>query len=182
MDKLAGLWRETPAIGGSPVRSIERKLSLSAEYLVKAGYARLIALGLATTSAPADLEIMFVANGDAGQVLAAEPDVRLVRQLPDGNALFIAPRYRAFTEILKRLAAMDIDIVEIAGNRRILMSAIVADGGAPEIDGMQTLFGLPLAARPGFDRIGYDVEVLKLSDVLRGAAARGIAVEHLYDY
>jgi hypothetical protein len=182
MDALAGLWRGSPLIGASPIRDVERKLALSAEYLVKAGYARLIALGLAATSAPADLEIMFVADGDVGNVLAAEAEVRLVRQLSDGRSLLVAPRYRAFTNMLKRLAAADVGVVEIAGNRRILMSAIVPDGVVPEVEGSRALFVLPIAARPGFARIGFDVDVPRLMPVLREYAASGIEIEHLYDY
>lgn len=182
METLAALWRETPLIGGQPVRSVERKLSLSAEYLVKAGYAKAIALGLAATSAPADLEIMFVVRGDAREALAAEPNVRLVAELPDSSLLLIAPRYRAFTEIAKRLAARGVEIVEIAGNRRILMSAVVPDGARPEIAGAEPLFVLPIAARPGFSRIGFDVDVASLSFILAAHDDAGIAVEHLYDY
>lgn len=182
MATLAALWQETPLVGGHPVRSVERKLSLSAEYLVKAAYARLIALGLAATSAPADLEIMFVARGDVPGLVAAEPDVRMVRILADGSVLLVAPRYRAFTDMLKRNAGRRIEIVEIARNRRILMSAVVPDGGAPEIAGAEPLFTLPIAARPGFSRVGYDVDVPRLLAILAASEAAGIAVEHLYDY
>lgn len=181
MAKLAGLWRDTPLLGDSPIRSVERKIGLSAEYLVKAGYARLIALALAT-AAPADLEIMFVVNGDVDAVLAAEPEVRLVRHLPDGSALLIAPRYRAFTNLVKRLADRGVEIVEIAGNRRILMTAIVPDGPAPTVVGSRELFLLPLDARPGFSRVGYDLDVTRLSPVLRQYKAAGVEVEQLYDY
>ncbi len=181
MDKLAGLWRETPIVGDSPVRNIERKASLSAEYLVKAGYAKAIAAALAAGFEPADLEIMFVARGDVDAVLLSEPDVRLVRQLPDGSALLVAPRYRAFTDMLKRQAE-NIDLVEIAGNRRILMTAIVPEAAASAVEGMREMFRLPIDSQPGFYRVGYDVDVAALMPALRGQEAAGLAVEHLYDY
>lgn len=182
METFTGLWTRTPLIGNSPVRNIERKLSLSSEYLVKAGYARLIALGLAATSEPADLEIMFVIKGDPAPILAREPKVRLVRALADGNALLIAPRYQEFTELLERLADSGVEVIEIAGNRHILMSAIVKTDQKPAITGARALFALPVDARPGFVRIGYDVDVGDLSGILAGARAAGVEVEHLYDY
>jgi hypothetical protein len=181
-DKLRGLWQETDFGGVSPLRGIERKLSLSAEYLVKAGYARLIALGLAATTPPADLEIMFIVEGDPSTLLANEPKVRLVRMLPDGNALLIAPRYQEFTELLRRLSDRGINVVEIAGNRHILMSAIVPEDARPHIDGMREMFVLPIDARPGYLRIGYKVDVGDLSRILVVARSAGVEVEHFYDY
>ncbi|HVY20659.1 MAG TPA: hypothetical protein VHA70_11370 [Bauldia sp.] len=182
MDKLRGLWRETPFVGPSPVRSVERKLSLSAEYLVKAGYARLIALGLAATSDPAELEIMFVIDGDPAAILAREPKVRLIRMMPENRALLIAPRYQEFTELLERLADQGVNVIEIAGNHRILMSAIVRSDSRPAITGARELFSLPVDARPGFVRVGYDVDVPALATVLSGFSQAGAEVEHLYDY
>jgi hypothetical protein len=181
-EKLKGLWRDTPLVGESVTRSAERKLSLSAEYLFKAVYARLIALGLAATSAPAELEIMFVVKADPAPILAGEPKVRLIKTLPGDMALLIAPRYQEFTDLVLRLSAKGVAFVEIAGNRKILMSAVVPDGGAPSIEGSRELFALPIDAAPGFSRVGYDVDVGRLSEVLVAYAEAGIKVEHLYDY
>jgi hypothetical protein len=181
-DKLRGLWQETDFLGAAPLRGLERKLSLSGEYLVKAGYARLIALGLAATTTPADLEIMFIVEGDPGTLLASEPKVRLVRILPDGNGLLVAPRYQEFTELLRRMSDRGIGVVEIAGNRHILMSAIVPEDSRPNIDGLDEMFALPVDARPGYLRIGYNVEVGDLSRILVAAKGAGVEVEHFYDY
>jgi hypothetical protein len=182
MDKLAGLWRDTPIIGNSPLRSVERKLSLSAQYLLKAGYAKLIKLGLAATTPPADLVIMFVVKGDGAGIQAREPTVRVVTTLPDGNSLLIAPRYAAFTDLLKRLADAGDEIVEIAGNRRILMTAVVPDGSPRSIPGSREIFSFPVDASPGFSRVGFELDVGRLSPVLRAFKSAGVEVEHLYDY
>ncbi len=181
-EKLSGLWNDMPLVGESPARSIERKFALSLEYLFKVGYAKLIALGLAATSAPEDRDIMFVVDADPGPILAAEPSVSLVAELPDGGAILLAPRYSAFTDLLQRLAAKGVDVEEIAGNRRILMTAIVPDGAAPEVEGSAELFAMPLDARPGYRRVGFDLEVPRLSQILRAYQSAGVEVEHLYDY
>lgn len=181
MDKLAGLWSETPVISGSPIRNAERKVALSAEYLVKAGYAKVIGALVGFTQ-PAPLEIMFVARGDVPALLAAEPDVRQVRTLPDGSLLLVSPRYRAFTDMLKRNGSRGIEVLEIAGNRHILMTAIVPEGVEPEASGVSEMFSVAIDARPGFARNGYDVSVPDLMATLAAFDAEGIVVEHLYDY
>ena len=62
------------------------------------------------------------------------------------------------------------------------MSAIVPDAAQPEFAGSRELFALPVDARPGFVRIGYDLDVADLSHILVACKAAGIEVEHLYDY
>jgi hypothetical protein len=182
MSTMSGLWNETPVVGTSPVRNLERKVSLSAEYLVKAGYAQAIAALLAAMESTDALEIMFVVRGDAGTILASEPTVRLVRQLPDGDSLLVAPRYQAFTDLLKRLADRGSEVLEIAGNRRIMLTAIVPDSTEVAVSGARELFAMPLSARPGFQRIGYDVDIPQLTPVLRDFTGQRIEVERIYDY
>jgi hypothetical protein len=181
-ERMVGLWTGTQFVGASPIRNLERKLSLSTEYLLKAGYARLIAFGLAATAEPADLEIVFVVKGDPVAILAREPEVRLVRDLPDDMALLMAPRYQEFTDLMTRLSDHGVEIVEIAGNHRILMSAILPDRGGPDVAGSRPLFLLPIDARPGFNRVGLDVDVGRLTEVITAYRQAGVEVEHLYDY
>jgi hypothetical protein len=186
-DALIGLWSAAPLVGASPARNIERHLSLSAEYGVKQGYAALITLGLAATSDPAPLRIMFVVRGDARAMLAREPNVRLVRTLGDGLTLLEAPRYERFTQLLlrlteDRLAADRVEIVEIAGNQRILVSVIAPESASPAIPGAAKLFSLPIDAKPGFRRVGYDADVTLLTSIVSAFREAGIEVEHFYDY
>ncbi len=181
-DTLIGLWSAAPLYSDSPVRNIERHASLSVEYALKWGYAKLITLGLAATSDPAPLKIMFVVKGDAAATLAKEADVRLVRRLPGNLTLLEAPRYERFTQFLQRLAADDVEIVEIAGNQRIMVSVIAPETADPPIPGTARLFSLPIDARPGFRRVGYDADVTTLPAIINGFRMAGIEVEHFYDY
>lgn len=181
MEKLDGLWKVAPQAGDNPFRATERRLSLSAQYLAKAGYAKAIGALVGFTE-PAPLEVMFVARGNVAGLLVAEPEVRQLRVLPDGGALLVAPRYRAFTDMLKRNTGTGVEVIEIAGNRHILMTAIVPEGGKPSSSGIDEMFVVPVDARPGFVRIGYDVDVPTLMATLAGFQAQGVEVEHLYDY
>jgi hypothetical protein len=96
--------------------------------------------------------------------------------------LILVPRYQAFTEIVMGLARAGQSIVEIAGNDDILITAILPAGPAPKIDGTRELFSLPLGARPGFRRAGFDVRVDQLTRAIPELERAGATVEHLYDY
>ena len=62
------------------------------------------------------------------------------------------------------------------------MSAIVPQGIAPEIAGSRKLFSLSIDAQPCAERVGYDLDVGRLSEILTAYRQAGIEVEHLYDY
>jgi hypothetical protein len=180
-EKLSALWslgEKTP----SHLRSIERKLSLSAEYGVKIGYAWLIAKALDASSDPAPQEIMFVARNLPAGLLAKEPRLKVVRALDPQHQLINIPRYKAFTDIMRMLARDNAPIVEIGGNDEILMTAVLKDGAAPSVAGVRELFSMPLGARPGFRRAGFDVRVGNIGEAVRTFEAAGADVEHFYDY
>lgn len=182
MDKVKLLWSKTPLVSESMVRDVERHFALSAEYLAKAGYAKVIAAALAATADPAERTIRLVVSPEAKNVIAGEADVRIVRELGNGDVLLDAPRYRQLTHLLQRLARDGVDVREIAGNRTILMTAVRPEGESVPIDGMEQLFSFSMSGKPGFRRDGYRVDVQQLSAVLRASEAAGVEVEHLYDY
>jgi hypothetical protein len=108
--------------------------------------------------------------------------MRLVQRLSGDLTLLEAPRYERFTQLLQRLAADRVEIVEIAGNRRILVTVIAPQNADPIIPGANRLFSLGIDADPGLRRVGYDVEVPRLPTIVRGFMAAGITIEHFYDY
>lgn len=176
---VAQFWRETPFGDQSTLRSIERRVALTAEWGVKAGYAVLIAQ--AAGLSPADLRIRSVVAGLPAADLAAMPGITLVSDTA-GGALIETDRYRAFTDIVKQVAGRGGRFTEIAGNRRVLVTALVPMKGATTAFGGERLFAFPLQARPGWQRIGLDVAVDRLGDVMGAVAAEGGSFEHLYDY
>ena len=178
-------WYEYPFLGAlrrlwalpigevSWVRSLERRLALSMEYGGKALYA--VGIGALAGAAPAALTINSVITGVPDAVLAADPAVTPRGRL--GNGAWVeTPRYRAFTDFLRRVAAADGQVAEIAGQERILATVIL-----PEDDprGAGAVLRAPLQARPGDARFGLFVRVADLATMLR---ALGPAFEHAYDY
>ncbi|MGH6814250.1 MAG: hypothetical protein ACREC6_00940, partial [Hyphomicrobiaceae bacterium] len=179
--KLKQFWTETSWSEGNLVRKIERRIALTLEWGAKAIYARLIALGAAASPAP--LRIKSVVMGLDASDAAADPRIKIVQSLEGGATLIETDRYRTFTEIIQGLAARGRSFSEIAGNRNILVTAFVPTAGAAAPpSGAVTLFEVPVAARPGWQRGALDVQVPALTAVIRDLERMGWVLDHVYDY
>lgn len=174
---LKQFWRETAWPTSSYVRSIERRIALSMEYGVKAGYAWLIAHGAALT--PAKLTIRSVIGG-------TEPlpgaEMKIIETRTDGTAIVETPRYRAFTQILLALMERNRKIVEIAGNNEILVTVLTKDAAPFAAGRARELILVPVQARPGFTRRGYSVRLEDLPAFVQALRQSGGEFEHAYDY
>lgn len=174
---LARFWRDTSWSTPSYIRSLERRVALSMEYGVKAGYAWLIAQGAALS--PAKLTIRSVIrNGEP----VAGADIKVIEQRTDGTAVIETPRYRAFTQILLSLMERDRKIAEIAGNNEIFITVLAKDGAPFAANGARELIVIPLQARPGFTRRGYSVRLENLPAFVQALRQAGGEFEHAYDY
>lgn len=172
--ELSRLWQETPFGEVSVLRSAERRLWLSALYGGRAIYAE--AIGALAGVAPAALRIRSViAGGDP----ESDPRITVLHRFEDGAILIETPRYRALTDILAGIAQRGGEVREIAGNPRILVTVLAPAGVA--LPG-EPVFALPIQSRPGWRRLGLDVEVPALARLMRDAAAAGATFEHAYDY
>jgi hypothetical protein len=179
VDALARLWTDVPMAGDDMIRKWERRYALTSEYLVKAVYGWIIGIGTrASYEAASDLTAVVIDDAPAGPVEGVELEV--IERLEGGRVIATLPRYDAFGEQASILAARGVRFVEIAGNRgTILVSAIApADWQSP----FPLLFSQPILTRPSQKRVVIAVEVAALSDVLRAIRARGLELEHVYDY
>ena len=176
-DALAGLWRTNePRRFGRPW---ERRLALSLEYGVKAAYAKLIGWASGATLGRDELTLRLVARADPKRLAAVDPRLKPVRTTPAGTTVVEAPRYAQFTDLLRKLAAARIDLIDIAGNDEIFLTALVRGQGPA---GGQRLFAMDLGDRPGWRRIGMTVKVPELPGTIRSIEAGGGRIEHVYDY
>ncbi|HEY0164225.1 MAG TPA: hypothetical protein VGB39_02505 [Sphingomicrobium sp.] len=176
-DALAGLWRTNEP--RRFLRHWERRLALSLEYGVKAGYAGLIGWASGATLGRDELTLRFVARAAPGRVAALDRRLKSVRSATGGLTVVEAPRYAEFTDLLRKLAAARVDLVDIAGNDRIFLTALVRRE-SPAAG--QPLFAMPLGDQPGWRRVGLTVKVPELLPTMRAIEARGGRVEHVYDY
>ncbi len=181
---LKTYWAETGTATPSLVRTIERRIALSLEWSVKAVYAK--AMGLLAAASPAKLTIETIVSGMDRAVLAADRDVTIKGERPEGIVVE-TPRYRAYTAFLERVAAAGGTIREIAGNDRIFVT-VISDRARRPVQGAtfdgkaRVLFSVLVQAAPGRERVGMEVPVADLAALIRSAPALGLTFEHAYDY
>jgi hypothetical protein len=180
LSTLTSFWSETPFSTVSVLRSLERRVALSLEYTLKAPYAW--AIGKLAGLDPAPTKIRSVVVGVTDDAVATEPRIKRIGAIGSDAILIETPRYREFNQIIATLAARGGDVVEIAGNHVIFVTVLAPDGKSVSLPGAEELFSVPVQARSGWRRIGFDVRVAALADILRTAKGAGIEIEHAYDY
>ena len=189
---LAGLWRDVPLTGPGFVRKWERRFALSAEYGVKAVYARLIGLGTAAGYAPDEETRYLLAAGWDDALAAADPAlarVRHVATLDRGYALLAVPRYDAYRDALLALSAHAdrVRLAEASGCDRITLVGTAPRGWTAPAETQPVVgYADPTStAGPGGarTRVLLQVGVRDLLDVLAVLRREGrFTVEHVYDY
>ena len=177
--ELARFWKETPLSGGNPVRKFERRIALTLEYTAKLVYAQ--AIGWLAGYSPADMAIMSVVDR-FDDAVAVDKRIRKVADLDGGFALIETARYQEFTDILRDLGARGRSLSEIAGNHRILVTILARSQVAVEATGANEIFSIPIQSRPGWRRIGLDVQVARLTQMISALERGGAVFEHAYDY
>ena len=178
LDGLMTISAPTP----SPSRTWERDFSLGTEYFIKIGYASLIQKALDASNDDEPRDITFVVATLPPEVLAREPRIKPIRALTPQWQLVQAPRYKDLTEILLGLLDQGYGLAEIAGNHEILITVIAPDAARLDVKDTSELFSLELDARPGFRRAGLKARIDRLVDIVRDLKARGVSIEHFYDY
>jgi hypothetical protein len=169
---LAGLWRMH---GSWSVRRPERRIALSAEYGVKAVYAK--GIGALAAMQPDATTLVMVVRASPQAVAAIDSRLHPLAT-GGGRTLVRAPRYAQFTDLLGKLAERRIAVESIAGNRTIFLTLLAPTGSPPA----ETLLAMPLGDRPGWSRYGVTVPVAELTDRMAAVNAEGAEIEHVYDY
>ena len=109
-------------------------------------------------------------------------DARLKPVGPTASGTIVeAPRYAQFTELLTKLSHSNAKLTEISGNDDVFVTAFVRTK-AKKLPGANQLMALPLADRPGWQRVGLSTKVPELFPLLRAIRSSGGSVEHVYDY
>jgi len=178
-EAVSGLW--STGSEGRPFRHWERRLALSTEYGVKAGYAGLIGWASGTALGQDERTLRFVARGEPAAFQRVDARLRPVERLDGGLIVIEAPRYAQFTDLMQRLAGTNAELVEIAGNDDIFVTLRLPEGAAMPAGGIE-MISVPLDDRPGWRRVGVTAKVPQLLPLLRATSASGGEIEHVYDY
>ncbi|MBV9932037.1 MAG: hypothetical protein JO013_13990 [Alphaproteobacteria bacterium] len=176
---FSGLWRTSePREHG---RHWERRFALSLEYGGKAGYAKLIGWASNASMGADERRLRMVVRGSPAAAAGVDPRIRPVARIGDALTVVDVPRYAQLTDILGKLAAAQVDPVEIAGNDDIFATVLLPPG-TRQPPGTAGLLAMPLDDRPGWRRLGLSMKVPALGAVLRRVRAAGGEIEHVYDY
>jgi hypothetical protein len=179
--RLAALWRETGLWGRAPVRKWERKLALSAEYVIKAAYAWVIRRATGAVYEP-EAERIHVWILPAPPAALADPRVRRVRDFGPAGMVVTLPRYEPFTDLVRALARQGVRFRDVAGNDAIVISAIARGGARPGPDAGTILFSAPILTDPVAARLVLRTPVPSLHAALPALEYVGVRMEHVYDY
>ena len=176
-EALSGAWRTVePKQTG---RHWERRVALTMEYGVKAGYAKLIGWASGAALGRDELTLRFVTPASPATIAAIDPRLRPIRRSADALTVVEAPRYAEFSDLLVKLSAANVPVVEIAGNDEIFLTALVP--GRTRLPGTAS-FTMPLGDQPGWRRVGTTVAVADLPATIRAISANGGRLDHVYDY
>lgn len=172
-----GVWAETKLWGPHMLRKWERKAWLSLDYGIEAAYCSLIELAShATYGVEEDITYALIENAPES-VLSNIPTVRKVKSAGTDSFIVKMPRYQKFTAIAQQLLRAQGRFIEIAGNRQIMVTAVVPRDWTFQLPAGELLFSSEILT----DRLSKRVVVrLPVPDL--GVIVGRIAVEHIYDY
>jgi hypothetical protein len=174
---LRRLWADTTHWGPHVFRKWERKAWLTLDYGIESVYCSLIELAShATYGVEEDVTYALVENAPQG-LLSAIPAVRNVKSLGTDSYIVGMPRYQKFTDAAEQLLNAKARFVEIAGNRQIMVTAVVPRDWRFQLPAGELLFSAEIPTNRGLKRVALRVPVSGL-DVI----AYGLTVEHIYDY
>ncbi len=151
-------------------RDRERRFALGLEYRAKAAYAGVIAAAMAGME-PDALTMRSIVTGLSRDSLAAIEGITIIATRPEGTEIE-TPRYAAFTDLAKVLAAQGGNFVEIAGNDDILFTSISDD---PTMQG--AIHSFARQGNPGYRHLVM-IKVAALAEALRVDSG----IEHIHDY
>jgi hypothetical protein len=174
---FSGLW----ATKDSGFRHWERRLALSAEYGVKAGYAKLIGWASGASLGRDERMLRFVVKASPKAIAAVDPRFRVIGPAGEALTLVEAPRYEQITDLLKKLEKKPLELVEISGNDDIFVTLLLPPGNEVPGPGAH-LLTISVDDPPGWRRIGLSTKVSDLLGVMRSADQLGGRIEHVYDY
>ena len=176
------LWRQTPIRGQHPLRKLERKFFLTADFACEALYGWVIEqLARVAFGHVSEETYAWVNNADR-TLLQETPHVRVVSAVGPRSFIVDIPRYQEFTEIASALARRGVQFVEIAGNSQILVSVIAPQNWRYDRADAQSFSPIPILTRPGWQRVAVGCSVSDLHDVLPRLNSGRTTLEHVYDY
>lgn len=179
--KFKALWSAHDFFGPHFLRKCERKFFLSFEYGIKALYAGVIRFASHSVYGVADTEV-YASGHNITEASLARTGVRRVQELGEHRWIFTVPHYQGFTDTVPLLARDGVEFEEIAGNDEIMLTLVAPSTWNYDLTAGHPLFNMTLLTGPSLKRVAVQVPVKSLGNVLREMDAKGLRLEHLFDY
>jgi hypothetical protein len=172
-----GLWTDTRLWGPHLLRKWERKMWLTLDYGIEAVYCGLIRVASHTVYGVEEDVTYAVIENTPQVVLSDLPQARNVKSIGTDSFLVRMPRYQKFTDAAKDLLRANARFVEIAGNRQIMVTALVPRASGFQPPAGELLFASDVLTNEQLQRVALRVPVASLGEVVGT-----LPVEHIYDY
>jgi hypothetical protein len=181
---LKQLWKETPLWGKHPIRKWERKFILSVDYGIEAVYAEAMQVASHLTYGAESDETYTWIESAPKSFFREFPRVKIVAETARPSYIVSIPRYQEFTDVAVQLAKRDVHFAQIAGNDEIMLTVVAPKNWNYDLPASEgsLLFTENFLTQPGVKRIALECPVQSLHSVLNSLGARGIKIEHIYDY
>jgi hypothetical protein len=172
-----GLWTDTRLRGPHLLRKWERKMWLSLDYGIEAVYCGLIELAShAVYGVEEDVTYALIENAPEA-LRSSLPDIHNVKSAGTDSFVVRMPRYQKFTDAAQELLRANARFVEIAGNRQVMVTALVPRASRLQLPAGELLFASDVLTNEQLQRVALRVPVESL-----GKVVSTLAVEHIYDY
>lgn len=174
---LQGLWSSTPLWGTHALRKWERKLWLTLDFSIEALYCGMITMASHAAYGVED-DFTYAVIDQAPQTLLSRlGSIRVVQVQGSGAHVVRIPRYQKFTQSAGELLSGQARFIEIAGNRQIMITAVITNDLTARYRDSEVLFSSPILTDPSLKRVAIRVPVASLD-----ALAARLPIEHIYDY
>lgn len=180
--KLRELWSGSRGDEPWTARAVERRVAATLELAGKAAWAWVIKQATGAAYAPEDASLRAWVKASPRALTALAPPARPIVRIAPRAYLVELPRYEGFRQIVTGLRADRVRLVEVAGNRTILVTVVAPTSWQPPGNRGDVIGEWPIPSDPARKRVGLAVPVGAVQRVIKRLDAHGIAVEHMYDY
>lgn len=174
---LRALWARTSFFGPHLFRKFERRAWLSLDYGIEAMYCGIITLASHAVYGVEDDVTWVLTSNARPDSLSGISDVTVARASGPNAVIVRMPRYQKFTDVATQVLGRGIRFREIAGNRQIVVSALVPVEWSGDLKPGEVLFWSPILTNAALKRVAIRVPVSELQ-----SAIAALPIEHIYDY
>jgi hypothetical protein len=160
-----------------PLHKWERKAWLSLDYGLEGVYCGLMELASHSVyGVEEDVTYALIENTPEA-VLSGIPTVQKVKLAGPDSFIVRMPRYQKFADAAEQLLHAHVRFAEIAGNRQIMVTAVMPSDWSFQLPVGELLFSSEILTDRSSKRVALRVAVADL-----GVIVGALPVEHIYDY